>query len=268
MRKKIEGQSPQEIEEKIKNSLDKFWSKNREKLENENYNDEEINEEDNNKNKKKTEEEINKIKKEKAQKAQKLLVDHIRNENMGISTPELPKISLFNQNEKKILLNVLPEKEIEKFEKRYDALDNAKNNLKRKFALETKSLDKENKDLEKRYEFSVSQLKENERKNKLLLVQVNEQKNEVFALRKKLQDSIKYLNDSKLRIQEKDEENRNLVKQLEELRMKYIEAPVKKEDQENEENNNEENDDNLEKNNGEENENEEKEHNENSEEEQ
>ena len=30
-------------------------------------------------------------------------------------------------------MNVLPEKEIEKFEKRYDALDNAKNNLKRKF---------------------------------------------------------------------------------------------------------------------------------------
>ena len=27
-------------------------------------------------------------------------------------------------------MNVLPEKEIEKFEKRYDALDNAKNNLK------------------------------------------------------------------------------------------------------------------------------------------
>ena len=142
MRKKIEGQSPQEIEEKIKNSLDKFWSKNREKLENENYNDEEINEEDNNKNKKKTEEEINKIKKEKAQKAQKLLSTQIRNGDIGKST-ELPKISLFNQNEKKILMNVLPEKEIEKFEKRYDALDNAKNNLKRKFILETKSLDKE-----------------------------------------------------------------------------------------------------------------------------
>ena len=236
-------------------------------MESEEMNEEITNEENNKKSKKMTEEEINRMKKEKAQKAQKLLSTQIRNGDIGKST-ELPKISLFNQNEKKILLNVLPEKEIEKFEKRYDALDNAKNNLKRKFALETKSLDKENKDLEKRYEFSVSQLKENERKNKLLLVQVNEQKNEVFALRKKLQDSIKYLNDSKLRIQEKDEENRNLVKQLEELRMKYIEAPVKKEDQENEENNNEENDDNIEKNNGEENENEEKEHNENSEEEQ
>jgi len=177
MRKKIEGQSPQDIEEKIKNSLDEFWSKNKEKLkESEEMNDEIINEENNNtKQKKMSEEEMNRMKKEKAQKAQKLLSNQIRNGEIGKST-ELPKISLFNQNEKKILMNVLPEKEIEKFEKRYDALDNAKNNLKRKYVLETKTLDKENKDLEKRYEFSISQLKENDKKNKMLLLQVNEQK--------------------------------------------------------------------------------------------
>ena len=234
MRKKIEGQSPQKIEEKIKNSLDEFWSKNREKLmESEEMNEEITNEENNKKSKKMTEEEINRMKKEKAQKAQKLLSTQIRNGDIGKST-ELPKISLFNQNEKKILMNVLPEKEIEKFEKRYDALDNAKNNLKRKFALETKSLDKENKDLEKRYEFSISQLKENDKKNKMLLLQVNEQKSEVINLRKKLQDSVKSLSNHKLKIQEIDEENKMLVKQLEELRLKYEEAP-KKEEEENEE---------------------------------
>ena len=59
-----------------------------------------------------------------------------------------------------------------------------KNNLKRKFILETKSLDKENKDLEKRYEFSISQLQENDKKNKMLLLQVNEQKTEVINLKK------------------------------------------------------------------------------------
>ena len=114
-------------------------------MESEEMNEEINNEENNIKPKKMSEEEMNKMKKEKAQKAQKLLVSQIRNGDIGKST-ELPKISLFNQNEKKILMNVLPEKEIEKFEKRYDALDNAKNNLKRKFILETKSLDKENKD--------------------------------------------------------------------------------------------------------------------------
>ena len=114
-------------------------------MESEEMNEEINNEENNIKPKKMSEEEMNKMKKEKAQKAQKLLVSQIRNGDIGKST-ELPKISLFNKNEKKILMNVLPEKEIEKFEKRYDALNNAKNNLKRKFILETKSLDKENKD--------------------------------------------------------------------------------------------------------------------------
>ena len=61
----------------------------------------EINNEENNiKPKKKSEEEMNKMKKEKAQKAQKLLVSQIRNGDIGKST-ELPKISLFNKNEKK-----------------------------------------------------------------------------------------------------------------------------------------------------------------------
>ncbi len=73
MRKKIEGQSPQEIEEKIKNSLDEFWSKKKEKLmESEEMNEEIKNEENNIKPKKMRE--MNKMKKEKAQKAQKLLV--------------------------------------------------------------------------------------------------------------------------------------------------------------------------------------------------
>ena len=112
-------------------------------------------------------------------------------------------------------MNVLLEKEIEKFEKWYDALDNAKNNLKRKYVLETKTLDKENKDLEKRYEFSISQLQENDKKNKMLLLQVNEQKTEVINLKKKLQDSVKSLRDHKIKIQVVDEENKMLVKPLE-----------------------------------------------------
>ena len=53
----------------------------------------------------------------------------IINENLkiGKSNELLPKIPLFNQNKKKILLNILLEKEIEKFEIRYECIDNAKN---------------------------------------------------------------------------------------------------------------------------------------------
>ena len=68
----------------------------------------------------------------------------------------------------------------------------------------------------------------------MLLLQVNEQKTEVINLKKKLQDSVKSLSDHKIKIQEVDEENKMLVKQLEELRLKYEEAP-KKDEEENEE---------------------------------
>ena len=51
----------------------------------------------------------------------------MENLKIGKSNELLPKIPLFNQNEKKILLNILLEKEIEKFEIRYECIDNAKN---------------------------------------------------------------------------------------------------------------------------------------------
>ena len=48
--------------------------------------------------------------------------------------------------------------------------------FKKKYALETKLLNKENKILENKYENSILQLKENEQKNKNLLIQINELK--------------------------------------------------------------------------------------------
>ena len=55
--------------------------------------------------------------------------------------------------------------------------------FKKKYALETKLLNKENKDLENKYEISLLQLKENEQKNKNLLIQINEQKKEVVYIK-------------------------------------------------------------------------------------
>ena len=132
-------------------------------------------------------------------------------------------------------MNILPEKEIEKFEKRYECIDNAKNNLKRKYALETKLLNKENKDLENKYEISLLQLKENEQKNKNLLIQINEQKKEVFSLQKKLEQCIKVLEEQKNKVRLKDEENKILVKELTELQLNYEKMPLNKNENKNEE---------------------------------
>ena len=61
---------------------------------------------------------------------------------------KLPKIPLFKQNEKKVLLGILPEKELNKYEKRYEIVEKEKDYLYRQFIVENKKLEKENKNLE------------------------------------------------------------------------------------------------------------------------
>jgi hypothetical protein len=230
----INRKSPEEKELQIKNSLDEFWSKNKDKLM---ESDDENNSNENNNNNNLNDMKKKEDKKENILNIKKKIAEEIRNENLkiGKSNELLPKIPLFNQNEKKILLNILPEKEIEKFEKRYECIDNAKNNLKRKYALETKLLNKENKDLENKYEISLLQLKENEQKNKNLLIQINEQKKEVFSLQKKLEQCIKVLEEQKNKVRLKDEENKILVKELTELQLNYEKNPLNKIENKNEE---------------------------------
>ena len=225
--------SPEEKELQIKNSLDEFWSKNKDKLmeseeeDNNNNSIDNFNNSNNNINNISKKNEDNK--KNNILNIKRKLDEEIRNENYRLGKSyELPKLHLFNQNEKKILLNVLPEKEIEKFEKRYECIDNAKNNLKRKYALETKLLNKENKILENKYENSILQLKENEQKNKSLFIQLNEQKKEVSNLQKKLEQHIKSLEEQKNKVKQKDEENKMLIKELQDLQMNYEKIPISK----------------------------------------
>ena len=231
--------SPEEKELQIKISLDEFWSKNKDKLieseeeENNNSIDNLNNSNNNNNNSKKNEDN----KKNNILNIKKKFDEEIRNENFKLGKSyELPKLHLFNQNEKKILLNILPEKEIEKFEKRFECIDNAKNNLKRKYLIETKLLNKENKILENKYENSILQLKENEQKNKSLFIQLNEQKKEVSNLQKKLEQCIKSLEEQKNKVKQKDEENKILIKELEDLQKSYETIPIIKFDNINENN--------------------------------
>ena len=254
---KIEGKSKEQVDEEIQKSLNEFWDDNKEKLvECQDLNDDTIEKFNNNKinnNKKKniSNEEINKINKEiqrnKNLKAQRNLVERIRNDKIK-SKDELPKICLFNSQEKKILLNVLPEKEIEKYEKRFECIDNAKNNLQRKFNLETKELEKQTVDLRKRFEYSKLQIKQNEQTNKLLLSENNVQKREIIELKNKVLNCIKKLEEQKKNLQDKEDENKAISKRLQEIQMKYEKAPLKQnndeEEEEENENENEEREDN------------------------
>jgi len=217
----------QEEEEKIKKSLEKFWKINKDKLlslssekieQNKSHNF--ISMTKNNADKevktkliKKTNNLFNKKKK---------FGEELRNKNIDNNmSNELPLIPLFNSQEKKILLNILPEKELEKFEKRYEFVDKEKNNLQRKLVFETKNLNKENKELEDKFEMSNNQIKENEEKNKALELKIEEQNKEINSLQEKLDKINKNVEEKKKKVLQIDQENKMLLKQIQDLRYKY-----------------------------------------------
>lgn len=232
------GLTPDEIKDKkeqmIKNSLDEFWMKNKDKLINAANNEEDSLMEAKNSSNLSNSGRGNSLDNSKLKiNRNKKYGEEVRNKNLDLDkNNELPIIPLFNNNEKKILMNVLPEKEIKKFEKRYECIDKERNNLQRKYALETKQLYKENKDLENKYEYSAIQLKENEQKNKLLTQQINQQQLEVEKLQQKLAKLIQNLEEQKSKVKVKDQENKQLVKQLQELQSKYEKAPVEEDEEE------------------------------------
>ena len=195
---RIQRQNKNE-EEKIKKSLEKFWKINKDKLLS--LSNENIDQNLSGNNLSGTNYNINnkshEIKTKLVKRANNLFNkkkkfgEELRNKNFDNNiSNELPIIPLFNNQEKKILLNILPEKELEKFEKRYEFIDKEKNNLQRKLIFETKNLNKENKELKDRYEFSNIQLKENEEKNKILSLKIEEQNKEINNLQDKLDKII------------------------------------------------------------------------------
>ena len=85
---------------------------------------------------------------------------------------KLPKIPLFKQNEKKVLLGILPEKELNKYEKRYEIVEKEKDYLYRQYMVENK---KQNKNMKKhnkkntknnKKKKSVKDRKKNEKKRR------------------------------------------------------------------------------------------------------
>lgn len=124
-------------------------------------------------------------------------------ENDNNNTPVLPKICLFNQNEKKILSNILPGKEIQKYEKRFEFVDKEKNNLIRKHAVEVKQLQKEQTDLDKKLQNSTKLLKKSEDKNKQLENKIKIQEKELVDLKDKLNKMQLQLEEKKNNLKKK-----------------------------------------------------------------
>ena len=237
------GLSPEQIKQKkeqhIKNSLDEFWAVNKEKLLKCSLSDNNLSN-FNNINNDESPNDISKIHKNNQSskllfKKKKRYGEGINNFNLDINTNnELPVLPLFNNNEKKILLNVLPEEEIKKYEKRYECADAEKKNLQRLFAFETRQLLKENKDIKYKYELNNIQLKENEHKNNLLTAQIEGQTKEYEKLKNKMNSMLKEIEEKTKKLKQWEEENHIMALKLQEIKGKYGEI-VKEEVEEDEE---------------------------------
>ena len=198
-------------EQLIKNEIDKYWEKNKNLL-NASYSEEKVN-----------------IKRQSnAKRKIHNYSTEVLNKNMELSNismnndeNKLPKIPLFKQNEKKVLLGILPEKELNKYEKRYEIVEKEKDYLLRQYMVENKKFEKENKNLENKFEFNNNQLTEGIQRNKILETQLIMQQKEFENLTNKLLEMKKNLETKKIEVKLKDEENKNLIKKLKELQKIY-----------------------------------------------
>jgi hypothetical protein len=243
--KEDEMKKQEEQEQEREQNLKEFWNENQDKLYEHTYEDS-VNKSTKVTKKKKVysfnvntkQAEINKRMKSKYEIAKQInnknimLNSKVGSKDNQLILPPIQTKSLFSKNEKDVLLNVLPEKEIKKYEKRFESLDNATNNLVRKFHFEEKKLIKENQDLESRVELTEMQLKENEQKNKLLKNQIEEYKKEMELLDEKLKELNDMLTLQKEKIKEKDNENKTLVIKLQELQFQYEPKKVEEEEEE------------------------------------
>jgi len=128
------------------------------------------------------------------------------------------KEKLFNAEEKSNLEKVISSEDIERFEKKYEYLDHAKQAIENKLKLENKILQKKLAEKEDQNEYLNLQYKESEQKNKIFQFQVNEYKNEQKALHRKINDMQTNLSNLYSIIRENNQENKLLTNQLTSLR--------------------------------------------------
>ena len=207
--------------------IDKYWEKNREE---ESSNDKDIvkKEDDNKKNIKKMKfmlESYLEIEQKKQNFNKKMeYVKKIRNnsykkeiKNSDLQRTELPVIPLLDQNKKKALLNIIPEKEIQKYEKRYEYINKEKDNLIRKYNTETRQLKTEQNILTKNSNSFFGQLNDNKKENQLLDIKISEQEKQLVNLKNKLNKLNNYLKETKNKVLNEEKINRELLNELQSL---------------------------------------------------
>jgi hypothetical protein len=135
----------------------------------------------------------------------------------GLYRTDLPIIPLFDQNKKKALLNIIPEKEIQKYEKRYEYINNEKDNLIRKYNMETKQLKTEENILSRNSESFSGQLNDSKNESILLDIKISEQEKQLVELKNKLSKLKDYLQKTKNKVSNIEKENGELLNELHRL---------------------------------------------------
>jgi len=222
-------------EEQIKNlkeqlnqkKIDKFWEKNGE---NESFNDNDVEkkEDENKKNIKKLkfmpENYLDIVQKKQNFNKKMEYAKNVRNNShkkeIGINDlqrTELPIIPLLDQNKKKTLLKIIPEKEIQKYEKRYEYINKEKDNLKRIYNTETKQLKTEQNISSRNSESFLGQLNDSKNEIMLLDTKISEQEKQLVQLKNKLNKLKDYLQDTKNKVSTQEKINKELINELQNL---------------------------------------------------
>ena len=249
---------PHEIEEiktkKIKKTINDFWVKNKQKLLKYSLSDNDLNMNNihiiNKKEKNiKTEIDIykindnnNKINIQNLYKKKKNYSKNLNDLNLDINPPEdePPFSPLFNSQTKNILSKILPQSEIEKYEKRYEYADIEKKNLLRLYSLENKKFLREKKLMKNQMPKSEQKFKLSEAKNDKLNTQLDMKEKEYEKLKNIFLKMKKELEDKKQKIKIMKEENILMNQKYQGIRDKYIDNNEKEKNKEKEKENEEE----------------------------
>ena len=170
----------------------------------------------------------------------KKLSTSLEQKNFAFEVNEKQK--LFDPVHKDKLLQHFSQNDIEKFERKFDILEQSKNNLEKKFKSQTKQYKKKIDDLEERFEYASLMNKETMHKTKIMSFQINEYKNENRLLQKKITELQSNTEKLTHNLYITEEENKSLLKQMEEFNRRVDTSRIFTEKNENETNQNEKED--------------------------
>ena len=141
----------------------------------------------------------------------------LQNKHFGLLAINAERPALFPKEEKEYISKILPKDQLEKIQKRFNAIDQSKLVLEKKYLTETKGLTKKLLDVQERLDLANIQGKEAEQKNKILSYQINEHKNENSILKRKINEFNKNLKNSNKILGEKEKEIKQLTLKIQEL---------------------------------------------------